>query len=96
MVGNNLKQDLTIISIVPLNFTTNNGDKISGFTIHAYRDAKDSDNVIGKVYEKFYLNSDNVDEESKKYSSLIFPKKATIEFEFVDLKHKPKPKKLII
>lgn len=92
---NELKEKVTIIGIVPLNFKSDDGNEIKGFTIHAFRDKKDSENVIGKSYEKIFLKSDNVEEDTKKYALKTYPLPCVIEFEIVSLKSKPKAKKLI-
>lgn len=85
-------EDVTIISVVPLDFTSSNGDKICGYTVHYFRDLSQSEKgkVIGKKYEKIYLSKERLDDKVK-YETKIYPIKAKIDFAFESLSQKPKP-----
>lgn len=89
-------EDVTIISVVPLDFSSN-GEKICGYTIHYYRELNDNekDRTFGKKYEKIYLKKDSLD-DIEKYKNKIYPYKTKIEFEFISLDKKPKPIRVII
>lgn len=90
-------EDVTIISVVPLDFVTKEGDKICGYTIHYYRELREDEKErnIGKRYEKIYLNKDKLDDLDK-YKNKTYPYKTKIDFEFVSLDKKPKPIRVIL
>ena len=90
-----ISEKVTIIGLVPLDFTASDGNHICGYTIHYYRDKKDNENAIGKVYEKVYLPKDDLSDKDR-YSLKTFPCSASIDYEFVSLTRKPKPIKLNI
>jgi len=86
---NIISEKVTLISVVPFDFVTNDGSQIKGYNVHYFRDKKENENVFGKVYEKIYLPSDLSDKD--KYEKLLYPKSATIDFEFISLSKKPRP-----
>lgn len=90
-------EDVTIFSVVPLDFTTKEGDKICGYTIHYFRNLNDEEKerIIGKKYEKIYLSKEKLDDKIK-YSTKTYPIKARIEFEFISFDKKPKPINVIL
>lgn len=94
MNKNTISEKVVIIGIVPLDFTASDGNHICGYTVHFYRDKKENENTIGKVYEKVYIPQDNLN-DSVKYSKNTYPTSATIEYEFVSLTKKPKPIKIM-
>ena len=90
-----ISEKVNLISVIPLDFTASDGNHICGYTIHYYRDKKDGENAIGKVYEKIYLPQDNLN-DSERYQKKVYPCSATIEYEFVSLTKKPRPIRVII
>ena len=88
-------EDVTVISVNPLDFTTKDGDKICGYTVHYYRELREDEKerIIGKKYEKIYINKDELDDIDK-YKSKIYPLRTKIDFEFVSLDRKPRPIKV--
>ena len=92
--SNIISEKVTIIGIVPLDFNATDGSHICGFKIHYYRDKKDSENTIGKVYENAYLSKSDLSDKEK-YEKKVYPIQATIEYEFVSLSKKPKPINII-
>jgi len=91
------KEEVTIINVVPLDFTSKDGDKICGYTIHYYRELNENEKErnIGKKYEKVYIAKDKLDDIDK-YKNKLYPYKTTIEFEFVSLDQKPKPIRVVL
>ena len=90
-----ISEKVNLISVIPLDFTATDGNRICGYTIHYYRDKKDGENVIGKVYEKIYLPQESLSDKDK-YEKKSYPCIATIDYEFVSLTKKPKPIRVTI
>lgn len=90
-------EDVTVIGVVPLDFTTKEGDKICGYTVHYFRDLKEDekDRNIGKKYEKVYISKEKLDDLDK-YKSKLYPLKTKIDFEFISLDKKPKPIRVLL
>ncbi len=97
MDKNVFSEDVTIISVIPLDFITKEGDKICGYTVHYFRDLTENEKerTIGKKCEKIYLSKDSLDDLDR-YKNQIYPRKAKIEFKFMSLNEKPKPIKVVL
>lgn len=88
--SNIISEKVTIIGIAPLDFYATDGSHICGYKVHYYRDKKESENMIGKVYENAYLSRVDLSDKDK-YERKTYPTTAIIEYEFVSLSKKPKP-----
>ncbi len=94
---NEIKQVVDLISVVPLDFKDDNGNLICGYKFHYYTDVADSekDKIYGKKYSSVFLSKDSLDDKLL-YKNKIYPCRATIYFELVDLNKKPKAIKVVV
>lgn len=95
--NNIIKQNVTILSIQILDFTTEDKSKICGYKVYYSRDLSEQEkvNCFGSKIESIFITSTDLSEVSK-YKLQNYPLKATIDFEFVSFSRKPKPIKIVI
>lgn len=92
-----LTQDVTFISVVPLDFMSTDGSKICGYKIHYYCEVSESEKIriFGKQYGNIYIAKEKLDDLDK-YKNKIYPIKGQIQFQITSLDKKPKPIKVML
>lgn len=94
---NQIKQEVQLISVIPLEFKDDSGNLICGYKFHYYTDCSDNekDRVYGKKYGSAFISKDKLDDKEL-YKNKIYPCRASLIFELVDLNKKPKVVKIVL
>lgn len=94
---NQIKQEVNLISVIPLEFKDDNGNQICGYKYHYYINCPESerDKIYGKKYGTAFIAKEKL-EDKELYKNKVYPCLATLVFELVDMNKKPKVVKVII
>lgn len=88
---NIMKEEVSVVGVKALDFKTPDGNTIKGYKFYYVRNLSDDEkkqSSFGKICEYKFLAKDNLDDIDR-YKNMVYPCKATIEYQVVSLNKAP-------